>query len=98
MCLKSNNYTKKLTSNGIAIYSNCGRIVATMRAKSGIRPPTIGAIVPSPEAQALRERFEAEAPKGHTFEAHQKAVMRTCAYDSQREFWREGYRKAGFPV
>jgi len=50
------------------------------------------------EAQALRERFEAEAPKGHTFEDHQKAVMRTCAYARQRELWREGYRKAGFPV
>lgn len=50
------------------------------------------------EATALRERFEAEAPPGHSFKDHQRAIFRTCARERERELWREGYRKAGFPV
>lgn len=50
------------------------------------------------EARALRKRFEAEAPPGHSFEDHQRAILRTCARERERELWREGYRKAGFPV
>lgn len=50
------------------------------------------------EARALRKRFEAEKPPGHTFDDHQKAILRTCAQERERELWREGYRKAGFSV
>jgi TolB-like protein len=50
------------------------------------------------EARELRQRFEAQAPRGLTFEHRKNAILRTCARERERELWREGYRKAGFPV
>lgn len=48
------------------------------------------------EAEKLRQTFEDTKPVGHTFEAHAKAILRTCAHERERDLWREGYRKAGF--
>lgn len=50
------------------------------------------------EARAAVAEFEKRKPAGFDFDVYRTAQIQMCARAEEAERWREGYRKAGFPV